>query len=362
MSVRLPFPRFRFRPMIRPALAAPLLRWRPLQRPLLLGTGLGFFALELLRARMVLPARTWRCFRLLGLFLQAGRQARSQLAPLLSGDPLRQAERLRYARNCIVLVALQPDMAPGQIRPTSAWLQPAALYGACIPLYDGCFDQRPTRQARHLAADTAAALTDATRSGTLAALVPLLRRHGARAEDAAAWEALIRALDHWLQRQSPERQRLLLLWMARMNDAQLASLAERNITLPLHERRRISALKGGVSFLLLRCLCLPEGSDPTGASDPIRAALLQAAAVAQWIDDYADLDDDRHLGIHTYIGRLEASGRADATIRAGLRQAAADLRQHYGSKAERFINSLGLYYALKRSLRFRARLQRALER
>lgn len=362
MSVRLPFPRFRFRPMIRPALAAPLLRWRPLHRPLLLGAGLGSFALELLRARMLLPARTWRCFLLLGLFLQAGRRARSHLSPLLSSAPLRQAERLRYARNCIVLVALQPEMAPGQIRPASAWLQPAALYGACIPLYDGCFDQRPTRQARHLAADTAAALAAATRSGTLSALVPLLRRHGARSEDVADWEALIGALDHWLQQQSSERQRLVLLWMARMNDAQLASLAERNITLPLNERRRISALKGGVSFLLLRCLCLEEGGDPTGADDRIRAALLQAAAVAQWIDDYADLDDDRHLGIHTYIGRLEASGRADATIRAGLRQTASALRQHYGTKAERFTNSLGLYFALKRSLRIQARLERALER
>lgn len=362
MSVRLPCPRFHFRPTIRPALAAPLLRWRLLHQPLLLGGSLGCFALELLRARMLLPARTWRCFLLLRLFLQAGRRARSLLSPLLSSDRCRQAELLRYARNCIVLVSLQPEMAPGQIRPGSAWLQPAALYGACIPLYDGCFDQRPTRQARHLAAETATALAAATGTATLAPLVPLLRRHGASAEDAADWEALIGALDHWLQQQSPERQRLVLLWMARMNDAQLASLAERNITLTLNERRRISALKGGVSFLLLRCLCLPEPGDPTGASDPIRAALLQAAAVAQWIDDYADLHNDRHLGIHTYIGRLEASGRADATIRTGLRQTASALRQHYGTKAERFINSLGLYFALKRSLRFRAQLQRALER
>ncbi len=363
MRFRLKAPRLRSRLLNRSGLGLILLRWQPMRRALLLAGGLGWFVVELLRARMVLPTRTWRCFRLLGLFLQAEHSARSQLEPLLHGDQHRRAELRRYARNCIVLMALQPETSAERLSASTPWLRPAALYGACIPLYDGCFDQRPTRQARLLAEATAQGLaTAASTGGTLRALAPLLRHHGAHTEDAANWEALIQALDQWLQLQTPERRGLVLLWMARMNEAQLASLAERNITLGLHERRRVSALKGGVSFLLLRCLCLPEEGDPTGANDPIRAALLQAAAVAQWIDDYADLADDRHRGIHTYIGRLEATGRASATIREGLRQTATTLRQHYGAKAERFINSLCLYFALKRSLRFRDRLQQALER
>lgn len=341
------------------------LRRRPLlRRALLLGCGLSWFALELLLARMVHPARTLRCFRILWLFLRAERCTRPLLDPLLAGSRGRRSELKRYARNCIVLVALQPECGGNRIEPESAWVVPAALFGACIPLYDGCLDQLPTRQARALVEATGEALAaaNASESGDLSGLAPILGRCGAAAEDAASWATLISALGSWLGRQSPERRHLVLEWMGRMNDAQLASLDERNITLGLNECRRLSSLKGGVSFLLLRCLCLPEEGAPTGATEQGRAALLQAAAVAQWIDDYADLANDLSLGIHTYIGRLEASGRAIGTIRQGLRQVAIALRREYGSGSELFIDSLSLYFAIKRSGRLRARLEQALNR
>lgn len=333
-----------------------------IQRTLLLGTALGWFALELVLARMVQPARTVRCFRILWLFVQAHRSAGQLLGPLLVGQRGRIGELRRYARNCIVLMALQPERSGASIAASADSVLPAALYGACIPLYDGCFDQMPTRRARAFAEAAGQALAVASAAADLTALAPLLEGSGASPDDAANWQRLIAQLGRWLQHQPPDRRRLVLGWMAQMNAAQLASLSERNVTLSLSERRRLSSLKGGVSFLLLRCLCLPERSDPTGATDQERAALLQAAAVAQWIDDYGDVRSDQALGIHTYIGRLDGAGKASGTIRQGLQDTALALRSVYGQRAERFIVSLSLYYAIKRSLRARERLERLLNR
>lgn len=349
-----------------PARPQPTSRRLPLliQRPLLLVAALGWFALELVLARMVHPARTLRCFQILWMFVQAHQQARQRLTPLLVGQRRRIAELRRYARNCLVLMALQPERSGSSIASGSDWVLPATLYGACIPLYDGCLDQLPTRQARTFAEATRQALADATASPSagLAPLAPLLEASGSPADDAANWQTLIAELGHWLGQQPTGRRQLVLRWMAQMNAAQLASLSERNVTLSLQERRRLSSLKGGVSFLLLRCLCLQESSDPTGATEGARAVLLQAAAVAQWIDDYGDVRSDQALGIHTYIARLDGAGQASRTIRQGLQDTAIALRRVYGRGAERFIDSLSLYFAIKRSSRARERLQLLLNR
>lgn len=327
---------------------------RPLKRLLLLGTLLGFFALELIVAGMVQPGRTLRSFQLWWLFQQADRCAQRLLDPLLPGSGSRRAEWIRYARNCIVLVALQPERRGAAIHTSSDWVLPAALFGACIPLYDGCVDRLPTREARQFGRGVAEALAGAELQG-LTPLADLVPRYGCDHQDAAAWRALISSLGAWIARQQPDRRSLILGWMERMNDAQIASLGERNVTLSNGARRQLSALKGGVSFLLLRALCIPQELDSARAEAP-RAALLQAAALAQWIDDYADVSDDRRLGIHTYIGRLEAGHRATDTIRHGIREAAIALRSVYGRRAEQFIDSLRLYFAIKRCHRLNARL------
>lgn len=333
----------------------------PIQRSLLLGSTLGWFALELILARMVHPARTVRCFQILWLFLRAQRSAQHTLHPLLVGDGEHKTRLISYARNCIVLVALQPERSGATIDNSSDWIQPTTLFGAAIPLYDGCFDHLPTRRARALGLAVGEALTTAdANDGDLEPLIQALSDHGAVAANAANWQVLVRGLDTWLRQQPPHRRQRLLAWMIRMNDAQIASLGERTITLSQNDRRHLSALKGGVSFLLLRLLGLPDGPEATGATDQARAALLQTAAVAQWIDDYADVREDLQLGIETYIGRLEGGQGATRTIRAGIRESASALRAVYGRRAERLIDSLALYFAFKRSLRMQARLAQAL--
>jgi hypothetical protein len=319
---------------------------------------LGFFALELIVAGMVRPGRTLRSFELLWLFVRADRCAHQLLDPLLIGTPPRRSELIRYARNCIVLVALQPERAGAAIRISSDWVLPAALFGACIPLYDGCVDQLPTRTARQFGRAVAEAFAETSAEAEPQGLRPLaglLSQYGSSPEDGACWEALLNGLGAWMARQQPSRRLLILGWMERMNEAEIASLGERNVTLSTGERRRLSAQKGGVSFLLLRSLCIPQELDKA-RSETTRAALLQAAALAQWIDDYADVSDDRRLGIHTYIGRLEASHKATDTIRAGICDTAIALRSVYGRSSEHFIDSLRLYFAVKRCQRLNGRL------
>ena len=337
----------------------------PIQRSLLLGSTLGWFALELILARMVHPARTVRCFQILWLFLRAQRSAQHTLNPLLVGDGEHKTRLTNYARNCIVLVALQPERSGATIDNSSDWIQPTTLFGAAIPLYDGCFDHLPTRRARILGQAVGQALTtaganDGDLDPLLDPLIDALSDHGALAAKAANWQVLVRGLETWLRQQPPHRRQRLLAWMIRMNDAQIASLGERTITLSQNDRHHLSALKGGVSFLLLRLLGLPDEPDATGTTDQARAALLQTAAVAQWIDDYADVREDLQLGIETYIGRLEGGQGATRTIRAGIRESAIALRAVYGHRAERLIDSLALYFAFKRSLRVQARLAQAL--
>ena len=144
-----------------------------------------------------------------------------------------------------------------------------------------------------------------------------------------------------------------------MNEAQHASLAERDISTSMQQRRRLSSLKGSVSFLLLRSMCLPLGSDTSLFSETKRAALIEAAAVAQWIDDYADVRDDLRQGIHTYISYLDQNRKAGTFIRHGIQQASRALRREYGHRAERFIDSLSLYFALKRTYRILESLENA---
>ena len=333
----------------------------PLKRLLLQGSLLGFFALELIVAGMVQPGRTLRSFQLLWLFVRADRCAHHLLDPLLIGASARRAELIRYARNCIVLVALQPERRGDAIRISSDWILPAALFGACIPLYDGWVDRLPTRTARQFGRAVAEAFAETFSEAEPQGLPPLgeiLSQYGSGPEDGANWQALVTSLGVWIAGQQPARRLLILGWMERMNEAQIASLGERNVTLSHGERRQLSAQKGGVSFLLLRSLCIPQELD-TARAEATRAALLQAAALAQWIDDYGDVNDDRRLGIHTYIGRLEASHRATDTIRAGIRDAAIALRSVYGRKAEHFIDSLRLYFAVKRCHRLHGRLVEA---
>ena len=338
-------------------LPAPCRRW------LCLGLAFAWFAVELILARMVQPARTLRCFQILWMFIQAQRQAEVQLAPLLAGSPRRRARLVRYARNCIVLMALQPELAGVAIGAEPEWLPAAAFYGACIPLFDGCLDRLPTRQARRFgqAVDQTLRSIASQGPGDVRPLQPLLQEYGAPDDDCRSWQALIDALASWISRQSPPRRQLILDWMVRMNEAQLASLAERDVTISLSRRRHLSSLKGGVSFLLLRALCLSEQASAAGGTMATRAALLHAAAVAQWIDDYADVREDVEHGIYTYIARLDALRSADRTIREGLTAASVSLRAQYGSAVERFIDSLDLYYGFKRSARLWAYLQRNLE-
>jgi hypothetical protein len=335
----------------------------PCRRWLCLGLAFAWFGVELILARMVTPARTLRCFQILWMFIQAQRHAELQLGPLLAGPPRRRAKLVRYARNCMVLVALQPELADVLIRAEADWLPAAAVYGACIPLFDGCLDRLPTRQARRFgqAVDQMLRSIASLDHGDVRLLKPLLQQYGAPQDDCRSWQALIDALACWLSRQSSQHRQLVLDWMIRMNEAQLASLGERDVTISLHQRRHLSSLKGGVSFLLLRALCLPDQASAVGGSLAARAALLHAAAVAQWIDDYADVREDVEHGIYTYIARLDALRSADATIREGLKAAAVALRAQFGHAAERFIDSLDLYYGFKRSARLWAYLERNLE-
>ena len=324
-----------------------------IQTNLLRAIALGWFGLELVLARMVHPLRTIRCFQILWLFIQAQHRSAALLNSLLIGDPMRIKMLRRYARNCIVLVALQPEMAVINIRSEETWVRVAALFGACIPLYDGFLDNLITRNARQMtrAIDEMLQQLLVTADGHLMLLENTLGDHGAPADDVICWQRLIAELGNWLQNQSVQKRHLVLTMMKRMNRAQYASLAERDITTSIQNRRRLSSLKGGVSFLLLRSMCLLSRSDTSLCNEMQLAALIEAASVAQWIDDYADLREDLKQGIHTYISDLDQRGKACVTIRQGIQKASRSLRSMYGHRAEHFIDSLSLYFAVKRTHR-----------
>ena len=277
-------------------------------------------------ARMVSALRVWR------LFAQANRVADAWMAQHLSQENLRPAQRrrfLRYARNTLGLVAIQPPFQ------RTGWNWPrressiGAAYGICIPLFDDCFDLLDLDAARSFGQAFQASLSEPIWRPEAVPLGMPDTPHLLRTVSTALFAEV-----------RPEDRLKFTELLREMTDAQLESLDERLTATPIEQRRQISTRKGVASFRLL----LVAIGQAEAAKSP---ALAIAAEWAQWMDDYDDLESDAAQGSWTYMAHLHATNQALSFLETQLDAVSESLNQAFNGSGRLFADVLSLNFVIK---------------
>ncbi len=236
---------------------------------------------------------------------------------------------MRYSRNTLGLVAIQPFNQANGWNWSSKKSTIGIIFGISIPLYDDCFDEVE------------------------------------RAEAIEFYTLFNKSLEsgYWCPDQVPDGLKIMpealrivskLLWqeiqetdkkyftnsLREMNEAQFDSLEESIVGTSPERLQRISARKAIASFNLL-ISALGESKENLSHS-------LETAAVwAQCMDDYDDLESDLAHGLFTHISILDAKGEALIFLQKELGTVLKLLKEEFGSSADLFGCMLSLNFIIK---------------
>lgn len=236
---------------------------------------------------------------------------------------------MRYSRNTLVLVAIQPHFQKKGWDWQSLETQIAILYGICIPLYDDNFDEQESEQALLFCKEFSAFMQkDYFRSDVPISFTCL---------NSELFGTILDKLRQLIPKQNQEDFRF---WALEMHEAQIDSLDEHQPNTPMERLKQITERKASASLFFLLASVMTWGQKE-------EKSLQHAAIWAQYMDDYDDLESDRQQGSITYIARLEEEGTALLFIRKELSMLRQQCIVAHGTSANLFCDVLTLNFIIK---------------
>jgi hypothetical protein len=289
-------------------------------------------AMELFRNSFWRPSRIFSLIKAMITFKRADKESKQFLAPIFAEVGLSVSEQrryLRYSRNTLALVAIQPHFQQNGWKWPRRETQIAILYGISIPLYDDNFDEQPLEAALQFSKHFSDFIQNDYFSEKTDITFPCLHQQ--------LFQVVLNSL---LQIIPDERREGFQYWANEMHFAQIESLAEHDNKTTKEKLQGITARKASASLFFLLASVMKWDNQP-------EKALQRAAIWAQYMDDYDDLESDLLQGSITFIAHLEREGTALPFIREELLHLRKECRERYNWKANFFCDVLTLNLIVK---------------
>jgi hypothetical protein len=302
-----------------------------------LTAGVGLLILGLLERNYWMPSRFATALRIWRIFEQNKRTAVRILFPLLERHRISGWKRrryLRYARNAMALISVQPKLRKLGLASQKRTLRIGAFFGLCIPLFDDSFDSASRAGAREFSLHFGRTL-----DGCEWRFEEVPDAFG---DDTGIFRAAVRAL--W-EEIGADRQPSFVAHLREMNAAQLDGLVPKEQAADLGSLKSMASRKGEASFImLLEALAPLDGGREA-------EVLRRCASWAQLADDYSDIEEDRDAEIPTYASTMEDDAQVLSELETDLETILLELRSIYGREAELFVCTLRLYLLVKTTKR-----------